>query len=127
MISLMNSLLPSGWEWSVALKNFRTWLEVNGDTLLNIVGVICLIGGGIFLGLIIFSQRNIKRNITCAFFGLIIGGGLLFGGIDLVKDIGNGSQNTIRQMGGGMILPSSQVVTMPEQLEQTNINFVIKP
>ena len=127
MISLVTHLFPSGWEWSVALQNFKNWLEVNGGTVLNIMGVICLIGAGIFAGLIMFTRRNLVRNITCTFAGLIIGGALLFGGMTLAKSIGNGSQNTIRQMGGGMILPSSQVVTIPDQLEQPNINFVIKP
>lgn len=127
MISLVTHLLPSGWEWSVALQNFKNWLEVNGGTALNIMGVICLIGAGVFAGLIMFTRRNLVRNITCTFAGLIIGGALLFGGMNLAKIIGNGSQNTIRQMGGGMILPSSQVVTIPDQLEQPNINFVIKP
>lgn len=127
MFILGFQLLPAGWEWGVALLNFKNWLEVNGGTVLNIMGVICLICAGIFAGLIIFSRRDLKRNIACAVTGLVIGGSLLYGGMNLAKIIGNGSQNTIRQMGGGMILPSSQVVTIPDQLEQPNINFVIKP
>lgn len=127
MFILGFQLLPAGWEWGVALLNFKNWLEVNGGTVLNIMGVICLIGAGIFAALCIFTRRNIVRYVICAGLGLVIGGSLLYGGIALAKSIGNGSQNTIRQMGGGMILPSSQVVSIPKQLEQPSINFVIKP
>lgn len=97
------SLILAEWDLVSFFNNSKKYLETVGGGLITLLGLALLIWGFVkMMGKIKDGDRS--QTGWGAIIGMIIiGGAMLFGGIALVMQIGQGGQKTITDLGGSVI------------------------
>ncbi len=106
---VLNGLALAEWDFGSLLDNSKDKATIWGGSILALAGIIGLVAGGFFgiRKLIASPQSQNQQRSWGVIVGLVVlGGSLLFGGLDLLLNISHGANTTISELGGGTILPA---------------------
>lgn len=97
------SLILAEWDLVSFFKNSQEYVKAAGGGLISLLGLALLIWGFVkMMGKLKDGDRS-QSNWGAIVGMIIVGGAMLFGGITLVLQIGQGGQKTITDLGGGVI------------------------
>lgn len=98
-------LLPAQWDLNTFLENANTYAGVVGGAFLTLLGTVAVIYGGyLLIKKLMAGQQNQDSWVKIVLL-IIIGGALMVSGFILISEIATGGETTIRDLGGGMLLP----------------------
>lgn len=101
----MNFSLYASWSINSFLANFQNSLNSWGEAVVMIIGTVMVIGSAYHIGKGLLSQGKGQTNWALTILLLIVGGAFMVsGGWTMLKNISNGSLETINTL-GGFVLP----------------------
>lgn len=100
--------LPSAaWDVVSFLNNAGDYAKQVGQPLLILMGIAVLIWGFVKLAMkVMASPQSAGQQSSWGMIGvmILVGGAMMIGGFRLAETVGSGGQDTITDMGGGVIL-----------------------
>lgn len=96
------------WDLETFFTNATDYAKVAGGAFLSLVGVIGIIWGGTLLIKKLMSEQSRESWVKIVAL-IILGGALLFGGINLILDFAEGGKNTVENFGTGTVLAAYQL------------------
>lgn len=98
-------LLPAQWDLENFLNNANDYAVLIGGAFLTLLGTVAVIYGGyLLIKKLMAGQQNQDSWVKIVLL-IIIGGALMVSGFMLISEIATGGEQTIRDLGGGMLLP----------------------
>lgn len=95
-----------GWDLKSFLENSTDYLKLVGGLLIALIGLAGVIWAAVkIIGKLMGAQSAQQTSWGLVITLFIVGGAMMVGGGALVFDIAAGGQQTVRDMGGGTILP----------------------
>ena len=99
------ALVPAAWDLKNFFTNASKYTEEVGGGLLILLGTAGVVWGGVLLIKKLMAQQD--QTSWLKIIGLIIiGGALMASGFGLISQIAKGGETTIKDLGGGVILPA---------------------
>ncbi|MGH3976275.1 MAG: hypothetical protein ACRDS9_23570 [Pseudonocardiaceae bacterium] len=100
------SAAPGAWDLLSFLENANAYLQIAGGALLMLLGVACLIWGGVVCvkKLTASAQAASQEHWSKIVVLILVGGAFMGGGWPLISKIGSGGEKTITELGGGTIV-----------------------
>lgn len=97
---------PAAWDLLSFLENANAYIQIAGGALLMLLGVACLVWGGVVCVKTLFAspQSAGKESWVKIVMLIVVGGAFMGGGWPLISKIGSGGEKTITELGGGTIL-----------------------
>lgn len=96
------------WDLETFFTNATEYSKVAGGAFLSLVGIIGIIWGGTLLIKKLMSEQSRESWVKIVSL-IIVGGALLFGGINLILDFAEGGKNTVENFGTGTVLAAYQL------------------
>jgi len=96
--------LPGGaWDIISALSNAKDWGTIAGGAFITLLGLAVVIVGIVFLVKKLIGNGNggNEKGWLLIIAMIVVGGALLYGGINLVLNIAEGGKTTVEELGGG--------------------------
>lgn len=105
------SATPAAWDLLSFLENANAYLQIAGGALLMLLGVACLIWGGVVCvkKLTASAQAASQEHWSKIVVLILVGGAFMGGGWPLISKIGSGGEKTITELGGGTIIIGAPV------------------
>lgn len=110
-------LVTAEWDLESFLTNSQEKLKEWGGLALGVIGVICLIWGGVLVAKkLMASPQQAQQQSGWGTIALliIVGGALITGGINLMTTISGGGEKTITDLGGSTAIVTT--VQTPESV-----------
>lgn len=105
----MNSLFVNSlgaWDLLSFLRNAKNYTGRIFAGVIALIGLALLGWGGTMLAIKLFNPEKSRTNWFIIILMIIVGGAMgIGGGWSLLQSIGGGGEKTIRDLGGGVILP----------------------
>ena len=99
------TLTPAAWDLRNFFTNASKYTEEVGGGLLILLGTAGVVWGGVLLIKKLMSNQD--QTSWLKIIGLIIiGGALMASGFTLISQIAKGGETTIKELGGGVLLPA---------------------
>lgn len=103
MNSLMN-LVPGAWDLQSFFENANSTAQTMGGAFLTLMGSIAVIYGGFLLIRKLMSGQQNQDSWVKIVLLIIIGGALMVSGFTLIRQIAEGGQGTIKDLGNATML-----------------------
>lgn len=89
----------NAWDPEQFFKNGQNIGKTVGGAFLGLVGVIAIIAGGTYLGVIAFKKQQRGSYVVHAVIAIVIGGALAFGGYSLFDSMAQGGYDKAEELG----------------------------
>lgn len=108
----MNFTINSGWELITMLTNAGEYLKTVGGQVVIILGICILIYGAVQVVSAIWGRQGGGGAWLKALLAFVVGGAFMIGGWQIITNISQGGNDTINQLGGGMIEQLGMLLTI---------------
>ena len=101
-----SQIMANDWDVKSFLENSTDYLKVAGGLFIGLIGLAGVIWAAVkIIGKLMGTQSAQQTSWGLVIVLFIVGGAMMVGGGTLVFDVAAGGQRTVREMGGGTILP----------------------
>jgi drug/metabolite transporter (DMT)-like permease len=98
-LALFQMIDFNAWDLEQFFKNGQNIGKAIGGAFLGLIGVIAVIAGGTYLGVVAFKKQQRGTYVVHAVIALIIGGALAFGGYSLFDSMAQGGYDKTEELG----------------------------
>lgn len=104
-------VLGASWDPFNVLDGSVSWLKEGGAKFLTLLGLVCVLFGGVFLARIVFQSQQKGKMFVGSIIALVVGAVLSVGGISFLLNVSEGGFDGVKSVGeGGMIVPLVQSI-----------------
>lgn len=110
LLAVASSLPLAGWDLVSFFENAREYIGLAGGGLLSLIGTAGVVWGGVLLIKKLMAGQQNQDNWFKIILLIIVGGALMVGGFALISTIASGGEQTIKDLGEGLVLPLQAVL-----------------
>lgn len=110
MLDLFVLGASASWDPFNVLDGAVDWLKEGGAKFLTVLGIVCILFGGVFLARIVFQSQQKGRMFVAAIIALVIGAVLTVGGLTFLMTVSEGGFDGIKDVGEGAIVVPLQMI-----------------
>ncbi len=98
------TLAPGAWDLVSFFENAKDYVGVAGGAFISLLGLVLLVVAAFFIVRKFMGGQSAQQDSWVKIAVMIlIGGALMVGGISLLTSIASGGEQTIKDLGGGVI------------------------